>query len=427
MLFRLPFLRCRRRSLGLRFFLIGIVGLLLSLAGCFFVPSLGQTPHCPKSFLNSTKNLSLPQSSPHAPLLYQSWQAYRQRFIQADGRVVDREADDRSTSEGQAYAMLRAVMINDQETFTCTFYWAEQNLARKDSQGKLRDHLWAWKWGRTGFNRWEIQDQNFASDADIDAVTALILAARRWNEPQYLEIARTKLKDLWSLSTAVIPNGKRYLLPGPKEAFWNQPEQLILNPSYFAPYAFRLFAQLDSTHNWMTLVETSYDALVRSSQVSSVGLPSDWIVLNPQSGQFELLPSSHPLKTVYSFDAFRVWWRIALDAEWFQEPRAKQYLQQNLRHLQQRWQQQQRIPARLTLDGQPIVTYEATSQYAMLYSAFKLINPQIATQIYQQKLNSQYRNGFWDNDSAYYTQNLVWFSLFPPASFHALLPNHPQP
>jgi endoglucanase len=216
-------------------------------------------------------------------------------------------------------------------------------------------------------------------------------------------------------------------MPGPKDAFWNQEDTLILNPSYFAPYAFRLFAQVDPTHNWAGLIDSGYRALEESSKISKVGLPSDWIVLNPKTGSFQPLPATHQLKSLYGFDAYRVWWRLALDAAWFQEPRAKQYLQQNIQHLQKLWQTQKKIPAQITLEGQPAVAYEATPQYAMLYAAFRLIDPKTAEQIYQQKLTPRYRNGFWDSDSAYYTQNLAWFALLPPASLKPLLPNTPNP
>lgn len=64
-------------------------------------------------------------------ILDESWKSYRQRFIQPDGRVIDWESDQRTTSEGQAYAMLRAVLANDPETFSRTLNWAEVNLARK--------------------------------------------------------------------------------------------------------------------------------------------------------------------------------------------------------------------------------------------------------------------------------------------------------
>src|SRR6185436_16916003 len=51
------------------------------------------------------------------PILKESWAKYVERFIQADGRVIDHKAGGISTSEGQAYAMLRAVWMQDRATF----------------------------------------------------------------------------------------------------------------------------------------------------------------------------------------------------------------------------------------------------------------------------------------------------------------------
>ncbi|BAU41182.1 glycosyl hydrolase family 8 [Leptolyngbya sp. O-77] len=356
-------------------------------------------------------------------LLAESWSAYRERFIQQDGRVIDWEADERTTSEGQAYAMLRAVFIDDPETFAQTLNWAEENLQRLDASGKRRDNLWAWKWGKDADGNWTILDENFASDADIDAVTALILAARRWNRPDYLQLARIKLRDLWTLSTVAVPlhsarssnsqpaREQRYLLPGPKEAFQPQPDLLHLNPSYLAPYAFRLFAQVDGDRNWMSLVDSSYKILRESSQLSSAKLPSDWVALNTTTGSYIPLRPPSPIRSIYGFDAYRVWWRVGIDAQWFNEPAAWEYLQQHLPSLESKWKTQQKIPAQIDLQGQPLVPYESTSQYGMLFAAFQLTNPQIAEQIYQQKILPVYQNGFWDNNSAYYAQNLAWFGL----------------
>ncbi len=350
-------------------------------------------------------------------LFQQSWQVYRQRFIQGDGRVIDREAEDRSTSEGQAYALLRAVWIDDRETFDHVLQWSESNLQRRNPDGSRADSLWAWKWGRQSNGNWGQIDGNFASDGDIDAITALIWAAKRWNQPQYLGLARQKLQDLWNLST--LPGQTaRYLLPGPRAAFQAQLNQVYLNPSYFAPYAFRLFAKVDSAHDWLSLVDSSYQVLDATAQLSGTGLPSDWVLLDPTSGK--VAPATGSLQSRYGFDAYRIWWRVALDAAWFQEPRARQYLQR-LAPLQAQWQAQQRISAQIDLQGKPQVDYESTAQYAMLYAAFRLTNPEIAAAIYQQKLLPVYRNGFWDNDSAYYVQNLSWLGLFPinqlPASW----------
>jgi endoglucanase len=354
----------------------------------------------------------------HSSLLQESWAAYRDRFIQKDGRVIDWESDQRTTSEGQSYALLRAVLANDPDTFQQVLNWAEANLARKAAPQaapkgkppKLTDRLWTWKWGRQPDDKWGVIDGNFASDADIDACYALILAAKRWDRPEYLSLAQQKLQDLWQYSTIEI-QGARYLLPGPADAF-RRDDVVTLNPSYLAPYAFRLFAQIDPDRPWLALVDSSYAILEKSAKLSAVGLPSDWVGLETKTGQY--VPLSAPVLSQYSFDASRVWWRVALDAEIYNEPRAQLYLKRQLTHIQKLWQQQQKIPAQIDLQGNALVAYDATSQYGMLYIAFRRLDPELAQQIKQQKLTPRYRNGFWDNQNAYYTQNLVWFGLLSP-------------
>ncbi|MGB6300238.1 MAG: glycosyl hydrolase family 8, partial [Rivularia sp. (in: cyanobacteria)] len=338
---------------------------------------------------------------------------YRRRFIQRDGRVIDYEASDRSTSEGQAYAMLRAVLIDDSATFALTLNWGENNLQRLEN-GKPIDNLWAWKWGRDEDGNWGPIDKNFASDADIDAITALIFASRRWNRPEYLELAKTKLEDLWKYSTVVGQN-KPYLLPGPKAAFVKD-SSIILNPSYFAPYAFRLFAQVDPERDWLSLVDTSYEVLEDSTQLSTVNLPSDWVILDAETGKYQSLPADSPIKSVYSFDAYRVWWRIALDASWFNSSRARNYLETSIQHPLKLWREQSNIPARINLEGKALVNYEATSQYAMLYAATKLLQPEVAQELLEKKLIPQYQQEVWDDNEAYYTQNLAWLGLLSPSA-----------
>ncbi|HEY9650839.1 MAG TPA: glycosyl hydrolase family 8 [Coleofasciculaceae cyanobacterium] len=404
---------------------VAAIAMSFSLSGCISIstsePSESPTPpktaspspRATNSPVVSANSPTLPQVTENRKLLEESWVIYRQQFIQEDGRVIDYEASDRSTSEGQAYAMLRAVLVNDPITFDLTLRWAEDNLYRPDASGKPIDQLWAWKWGKDNKGKWGPIDKNFASDADIDAITALILASRRWNRPEYLDLARTKLQDLWKYSTIAAPGGKRYLLPGPVEAFVPSPSTIYLNPSYFAPYAFRLFAQVDRDRDWLSLVDSSYQALEQSSKVSKVGLPSDWIALDTKTGKFQPMPSNHPLQSVYSFDAYRVWWRVAWDAAWFKSPEALRYLQSATPHLQAQWRSASRLPARIDLQGKATVNYEATSQYAMLYPAFRLINPDIAKPLLEEKLLPRYNQGIWDDESAYYTQNLAWLGLLP--------------
>jgi endoglucanase len=401
---------------AMSFLLVPFAFCMVLLAGCFPNNSAKQPEAIASPAVNTnvTDDSSLSFLAPleNEQLLKESWIAYRRRFIQPDGRVIDWEADSRSTSEGQAYAMLRAVIINDPATFAKTLEWAENNL-RRQKNGKNTDKLWAWKWGKDKSGKWGIIDANFASDADIDAITALIFAARRWNRPEYLNLAKAKLQDLWELSTIKLPSGKRYLLPGPKESFYMR-SLLKLNPSYLAPYAFRLFAQVDPGHDWLSLVESSYQVLENSAQISAVKLPSDWVALDTNTGEYQAVPKSASIDSIYAFDAYRVWWRVWLDAAWFKSPEASQFLRQHLGHLQEQWRKQQKIPARINLQGEAIVDYEATSQYAMVYPALRQIDPTVAEQIRQRKLLPAYRNGIWDNDSAYYVQNLAWLGLLPP-------------
>ncbi len=372
-------------------------------------PATAAALTCPQ-VSQAQSTLELSQSAVYLTLLQRSWVAYRDRFVQPDGHVIDFQAPDQhTTSEGQAYTMLRAVLINDQETFDRTLTWAERHLDRP------MDSLWSWKWLPQG----GVQDINFATDADIDAATALIFAARRWNCPAYLALAQTKLRDIWA-NSVVEAQGRYYLLPGPRTAFWHRPEEMVLNPSYFAPYAYRLFAQVDPLgksnpdRRWSQLVTDSYSALDQIAAVSEKRLPADWIVLDPTTGRYGPVPTTRQgLRSQYSFDAYRVWWRIALDATWFRSPRAKAYLRENLGYLVQQWHEQQKIPAVLSLSGEAQVEYEALAQYAALYPALKQVDADAAFEIFTQKLLPQYKQGIWENENAYYTQNLIWFSLLP--------------
>lgn len=153
-----------------------------------------------------------------------------------------------------------------------------------------------------------------------------------------------------------------------------------------------------------------------------MGLPPDWILIDRQTG--ELLPiRSRPQENHYSFDAFRVWWRLALDARYFSQSPAPGILRQNLRFLAQRWRSQQKIEAVISTQGIPQVDYASTAQYGALYPAWVIVDPGLAEEIKTQALDPVYNRGIWDSDTAYYTQNLVWMGLsageLPPSQLLA--------
>jgi endoglucanase len=335
------------------------------------------------------KSVAQPQAIP--PVLETSWRAYAQRFIQEDGRVIDYSASDISTSEGQAYAMLRAVWVGDRPNFDRTFQWALKNL----NSGVRDDHLWAWRWGKDPHGKWGVTDKAFASDADQDAALALILAGRVWNNEQYTQQARAMLQDLWSRGTVEVA-GHRYLLAGDslcKETICR------INPSYYAPYAYRVFAGLDASSNWAGLVDTSYDLLRIVSAFADTGLPPDWAQLNTTTGA---ITRSSDKDSAFSYDAFRVFWRIELDRELFREPRADEYLRRNLQWISAEWTKRQALPAVISPAGKPLAEYESLEMLSALMCAMH-------DDAMQKKLAAAYSGGIWGDRNKYYLQNWAWF------------------
>ncbi len=112
--------------------------MLRSLPRLILIAALGSLAACQASVLPSSQASSPIVTAAIDPSarLTESWNAYRQRFIQSDGRVIDWEATGRSTSEGQAYAMLRAVFANDPDRFALTLNWSENNLRRVNADQK---------------------------------------------------------------------------------------------------------------------------------------------------------------------------------------------------------------------------------------------------------------------------------------------------
>jgi len=323
--------------------------------------------------------------------LKDSWDVYVAKFIQKDGRVIDYKASGVTTSEGQAYAMLRAVWVGDRTTFDRTFLWAKNNL----NSGIRNDSLWAWKWGEGSDKRWRVLDEAFATDADQDAALALILASIVWNNRNYAEHAHLMLRDLWSQAT-VEAGGHRYLLAGDSLC---QRNVCRINPSYYAPYAYRIFGSFDKSRPWSSLVDSSYTVLQIVSGFADTKLPADWVQLNRANGQI----TAGTLKdSKFSYDAFRVYWRVALDRDLFQEARAAVYLDQTLKWLSSAWAKDHKLAASISKTGKPLVDYESLEMLAGLA-------PALRDQSMFKRIESSYSNGIWGDKDSYYLQNWAWF------------------
>jgi len=340
-------------------------------------------------------------------VLTTSWVAYKQQFIQQDGRVIDWMSEGITTSEGQSYAMLRAVWMNDQQTFNICFGWALTNLRVRN------DNLFAWRWGRdpktSGYN---VLDKSSAADADEDIALALILASRRWNEPSYLKPAREIINDIWEHEIVEV-RGQPYLVAGDWSQSWGHP---VLNPSYLAPYAYRMFSEIDheQSHKWLKLVDTSYRIIDEGSKLSSVGLPPDWCAINRETGVIEAAQLNGETSGDYSYDAWRVMWRLAADAQWYDEPRAIAFIK-NSKFLIDFWRKNEHLSESFMPSGRVRSDQEPVSQLGIHLPAFAIVDKRIARKIYDDKLMASYdrlgRRGFWGNPKDYYGQNWAWMGI----------------
>lgn len=347
------------------------------------------------------------------PTLVRSWDSYKQDFV-VDGRVVDPKTGGLTTSEGQAFAMLRAVYADDRETFDLIWSWTQRNLQVRD------DALLSWRWGLRDDGTEGPLDSNSATDGDQDAALALLFAAKRWDNPDYQQAAVEIIEDIWDNETAVVA-GRRYVVAGPwaRGDGFDDFDQPIVNPSYLAPYAYRIFAEADPGRPWDELVHSSYDLLYAIAGEPAVGgyhgVVPNWVMLDPETAKPMPAPEGLFRAREFSFDASRVYWRLALDWAWFKDNRPNELIT-DFGLPRRELEEQGRLMAAYDLKGVPIVDYEATSMYAGVLPGLLISdNPELAHRFFAEKIEGAFHEdaagAYWGEDpDDYYNQNMAWFA-----------------
>ncbi len=328
--------------------------------------------------------------------LMKSYDYYKANFMSEDGRIIDYEKNDVTTSEGQSYMMLRSLIMEDKKTFDKVFMWSKYNLQQN---GKL----FGWLWGKNEMGEYKLLDNNSASDADVDIATALLLAYEKWGSYYYLEEALNIIRAIWDEETKQI-DGHLVLMPGYKQAMDEKNE---LNPSYFSPYSFRLFQKYDELHDWNMLIDSSYYFLNKATSATKTGLPPNWFVIKDGN---VLLDNSE--RSDFSYDAVRVFARIYIDYKESGEKRAKPILEKS-KFFVSKWKTERKMYTNYKYNGELRDKNEYPGSIAILIPAINLYNKKIAEEIYTQKLEPYVENPInWRNKKDYYSKNLVWFGLY---------------
>lgn len=262
--------------------------------------------------------------------LTKAWTGFKANFILTNGRVSRIEDNNDTVSEGQAYAMLFSVYMNDKKTFDKCFLWAEQNLSRT-LPGALPyggpDNLLAWHWLPTG----GVQggDWEPATDADQDYAYALLLAYEKWGQSNYLSKALAVLQDILTKETYTPSPSFSDTLLFLKPGTWGDTnlyghQGIFFNPSYLSPAWYRKFNQYLPDDRWQKLIDGTYYIINLASvsisnpatgvQSAGVGLMPDWAFIDELGVvYFQGDNASNPSLTISSWDAFRLPWRIFYD------------------------------------------------------------------------------------------------------------------
>ncbi|MEL6407787.1 MAG: glycosyl hydrolase family 8 [Chloroflexota bacterium] len=300
----------------MRFTIIIVMGFLLSIG-------IGTS-------VAQSDDLAVPHDPADIDRLWESWQErYVEPVIIGDNVQALRVVSDAETqvtfSEGQAYGMLFAALLDEPAIFEQLWLYAEYYLNTNS--------LMSWHIASDG----SVIDEGAATDADFDMAMALIYGCRRlqlehWETaPQdtYCSAARAMIDSIWLYevdktgnepSAGLTGNQHGYeIIPGDQWCLSCEYPNGITNLSYFAPAYFPFFAQLTDNADWQAVTDRNYDILERIQASECSGLVPNW---NTYDGDYQRVSWQGESSMYWGWDAARVAWRLALSRYWHEDQRA---------------------------------------------------------------------------------------------------------
>jgi endoglucanase len=219
-----------------------------------------------------------------------AWALYRQKFVTAEGRVVDDVNGGISHSESQGYGLLLACLAGDRATFASIFAFTRTELLIRD------DGLAAWRWDPKASPH--VTDINNASDGDLLIANALACAGARWNMPSYAAAGRQIARALAKVAF-LQRNGEIWLMPaavGFSEK--GRADGPVINPSYWVFEAFPVLAKLTGDQRWMQVQASGLKLL---DELAKRKMPApDWLSIKAEPRPAEGFPPQ------LSYNAIRI-------------------------------------------------------------------------------------------------------------------------
>ena len=279
--------------------------------------------------------------------LYNTWKSKYYEENGNEARVKFVSGGDNGTtsvSEGIAYGMLITVYMdnatnNTQGMFDKLWKYYQNN---SNSHGVMN-------WKVTGFTHQVAApvsgNSNGATDADLDAAQALLMAYKQWGKQTYLTDAQTLIQNLW---TYEVEKSDYHLKPG--DAF-----DSYSNPCYFITNAMRLFTQVKTLEGWSNnwdwdkVVSKCYQIMSASAN-SSTGLIPDWCT---HSGGYLSGIVDGKFESIFGYDAARIPWRMAHAYAWYGDTEAYNFAKKITQWAKQKYPSPNDIVDGFYLDGRP--------------------------------------------------------------------------
>jgi len=213
---------------------------------------------------------NVPAAAQQPSIPAQAWQAYKAKFLDPGGRIIDDANGNISHSEGQGYGLLLSVLADSAPDFTLIWSFTRTELLLRS------DGLAAWKWAPG--TKPHVTDINNATDGDILIAYALGLAGQQWNRPDYTAAGAAIARAI--LAKTVISNAGRTLLMPAASGFSAAERQdgPVINPSYWIFEAFPVLDKLAPSPVWAKLHDDGL-TILKDLRFGPRQLPSDWVSL----------------------------------------------------------------------------------------------------------------------------------------------------
>ncbi|MFD0861198.1 glycosyl hydrolase family 8 [Sungkyunkwania multivorans] len=264
-------------------------------------------------FINSTYNYGTMPNNVGANDVATAYTDWKTNFLAScpNGRYrVQFDNPSETVSEGIAYGMLLTAYANDQAAFDGLWLY-------------YQDHVNA-----NGVMNWKINGCstvvgfNGATDAEIDAAIALMVAELRWGNAGSINYGAAASSLITIIKNHEVEAGTFVLKPGDAWGGSN-----TTNPSYFTPGYFRAYGDYMSDNAyWNNVASKTYEIIDNNlTQNSAVhNLVSDW---TRADGNYtsEVAGWAAHQGQAYFYDAARTPWRIATDYLWYGDADALSY------------------------------------------------------------------------------------------------------